>query len=382
MAEQRDYYEVLGVSRNASKDEIRKSYRRLAREYHPDINKDEGAEDRFKEINEAYEVLGDDEQRRIYDRFGHAGVRGQANGGGAGAQDPFGFGSSGSPFGDIFETFFGGGAGRGRGRRAPSRGADLETTLEIDFEEAVFGVDKDIEIQRLEECDDCGGSGGREGAEPTTCPDCNGTGETRRVQQTLLGQFMTASPCARCGGQGTIISDPCFTCQGTGRIRKNRTLVVSVPAGIDGDSTLRLSGQGEQMPNGVPGNLFVRIRVRPHEFFKRDGQNIHLDVPVNIAQSVLGAEVEVPTVDGPVMMTIPDGTQPGQQFRLRGKGVPDVRTGVRGDQIVTVRVMMPTELTSRQKELFQELAESLNEPDLRETHRRGFLDRIKDALGV
>jgi molecular chaperone DnaJ len=382
MAEQRDYYEVLGVNRTASRDEIRKSYRRLAREYHPDVNKDEGAEDRFKEINEAYEVLGDEERRQMYDRFGHAGVNGQYNGGGAGAQDPFGFGGGRSPFGDIFETFFGGGGGRGRGRRAPSRGADLETTLEIDFEEAVFGADKDIEIQRLEQCDDCGGSGARDGAEPTTCPDCNGTGETRRVQQTLLGQFMTASPCGRCGGQGTIISDPCFNCQATGRMRKNRTLVVSVPAGIDGESTLRLTGQGEQMPNGIPGNLFVRIRVRPHEFFKRDGQHIHLDVPVNIAQSILGAEIEVPTVDGPVMMSVPQGTQPGQQFRLRGKGVPDVRSGMRGDQIVTVRVVMPTELSGRQRELLEELAETLNEPDLRETHRRGFLDRIKDALGV
>jgi molecular chaperone DnaJ len=380
MAEQRDYYEVLGVSRTASKDEIRKSYRKLAREYHPDINKEEDAEERFKEINEAYEVLGDEERRRTYDRFGHAGVNGQYGGGG-GAQDPFGFGGGRSPFGDIFETFFGG-SSRGRGRRAPSRGADLETSLEIDFEEAVFGVDKEVEIQRLEECEDCGGSGARDGSEPTTCPDCNGAGETRRVQQTLLGQFMTASPCARCGGQGTIITDPCFSCQGTGRMRKNRKLEVSVPAGIDGESTLRLSGQGEQMPNGVPGNLYVRIRVRPHEFFKRDGQNILLDVPANIAQVVLGTEMEVPTVDGPVMMNVPAGTQPGQQFRLRSKGVPDVRSGLRGDQIVTMRVVMPTDLTSRQRELFQELAESLNEPDLRETHRRGFLDRIKDALGV
>ncbi|TVR69214.1 MAG: molecular chaperone DnaJ [Sphaerobacteraceae bacterium] len=380
MAKQRDYYEVLGVSRSASRDEIRKSYRRLAREFHPDINKADDAEDRFKEINEAYEVLGDDEQRQVYDRFGHAGVNGQSNGGGR-AQDPFGFGGGGSPFGDIFETFFGG-SSRGRGRRAPSRGADLETSMEIDFEEAVFGVDREIEIQRLEECDDCGGSGARDGSEPATCPECNGAGETRRVQQTLLGQFMTAAPCNRCSGQGTVISNPCFTCQGTGRMRKNRSLVVSVPAGIDGESTLRLSGQGEQMPNGVPGNLFVRIRVRPHEFFKRDGQNILLDVPANIAQAILGTEIEVPTVDGTVMMDVPAGTQPGQQFRLRGKGVPDVRTGVRGDQIVTMRVVMPTELTSRQRELFEELAESLNEPDLRETHRRGFLDRIKDALGV
>jgi molecular chaperone DnaJ len=378
MAQKRDYYEVLGVDRSASKDEIRRAYRKLARQYHPDVNKEENSEERFKEINEAYEVLGDDKSRAAYDRFGHAGVSGGFDGGGAG--DPFGFAGR-SPFGDIFETFFGGGA-RTRGRRAPSRGADLETSIEIEFEEAVFGVEKEVVVDRLEECEDCGGAGGRDGAEPTTCPQCNGSGEMRRVQQTLLGQFMTSTPCNNCGGQGTVITDPCFTCQGTGRIRKKRTIVVSVPAGIDADSTLRLTGQGEQMPGGVPGNLFVRIYVRPHEFFTRRGQDIHLDVPVNIVQAALGGEVEIPTVDGEVILTVPAGTQPGQQFRLRAKGVPDVRTGLRGDQIVTVRVMTPTDLSSRQRELLQELGESLNEPDLRETHRKGFLDRIKDALGV
>jgi molecular chaperone DnaJ len=379
MAEKRDYYEVLGVSRAATKEDIRRAYRKLARAHHPDVNKDHDAEDRFKEINEAYEVLGDEKSRAAYDRFGHAGVNGGFEG--AGASDPFGFGGGRSPFGDIFETFFGG-ATRGRTRRAPSRGADLEASLDIEFEESVFGVDKEIQVNRLEECDDCSGSGARDGAQPTTCPSCNGSGEVRRVQQTLLGQFMTATTCSNCNGQGTVITNPCFTCQGTGRKRKQRTIVVSVPAGIDADSTLRLTGQGEQMPNGIPGNLYVRINVRPHEFFTREGQNVHLDVPTNIAQAALGAEVEVPTVDGPVMMTIPAGTQPGQQFRLRGKGVPDVRTGLRGDQIVTIRVMTPTELTSRQRELLEELGGSLNEPDLRETHRRGFLDRIKDALGV
>ena len=379
MAEKRDYYEVLGIDRSASKDEIRKAYRKLARQYHPDVNKNGDAEERFKEINEAYEILGDDKTRQAYDRFGHAGVSGNFDGGGS-AGDPFGFGGR-SPFGDIFETFFGGSA-RGRTRRAPSRGADLETSLEIEFEEAIFGAEKEVQVNRLEECDDCSGSGARDGAEPSTCPECNGSGELRRVQQTLLGQFMTATPCNNCGGTGTVITNPCFNCQGTGRMKKSRTIVVSVPAGIDSDSTLRLTGQGEQMPGGIPGNLYVRIHVRPHEFFTRQGQDVHLDVPANLVQATLGAELEVPTVDGPVMLTVPAGTQPGQQFRLRGKGVPDVRTGLRGDQIVTVRVMTPTDLTARQRELIEELGETLNEPDLRETHRRGFLDRIKDALGV
>jgi molecular chaperone DnaJ len=376
MEQKTDYYEVLGVARGASGDDIRRAYRRLARQYHPDINKEDGAEERFKEINEAYEVLSDDRTRRNYDRFGHAGVNVGFDGGPGG--DPF-FGGR-SPFGDIFETFFGGGTGRGR--RAPSRGADIETTVELSFEEAVFGTEKEITLNRLEPCDECGGTGGRDGAQPVTCQVCHGSGEVRRVQQTLLGQFMTATTCANCNGSGTVISDPCFGCQGTGRRRRERTIELSVPAGVDGDSTLRLTGQGEQMPGGIPGNLFVRIRVRPHEYFKRHGDDILLDVPTSIVQAALGAEIEIPTVDGPVEMKIPAGTQPGQQFRLRGKGVPNVRGGIRGDQIVTLRVMTPTELTAEQRELLERLGDTLGEPDLRETHRRGFIDRIKDALGV
>jgi molecular chaperone DnaJ len=378
MEQKRDYYEVLGVSKTASIDDIRRAYRRLARQYHPDVNKEDGAEDRFKEANEAYEVLSDETMRRNYDRFGHAGVNAGFDGGRAG--DPFGFGNR-SPFGDIFETFFGG-AGGGRSRRGPSRGADLETTVELSFEEAVFGVEREITIERLEACMDCGGTGGRDGAQPTTCTVCHGSGEVRRVQNTLLGQFMTATTCANCNGSGTVITDPCFGCQGTGRRRRERTIDLNVPAGVDGDSTLRLTGQGEQMPGGIPGNLFVRIRVRPHEYFKRDGNDILLDVPTTIVQAALGAEIEIPTVDGPVEMNVPAGTQPGQQFRLRGKGVPNVRTGLRGDQIVTVRVMTPTELTSEQRDLLRQLGETLGEPDLKEVHRRGFLDRIMDALGV
>ncbi|MBX5446279.1 molecular chaperone DnaJ [Sphaerobacter sp.] len=373
MTAKRDYYEVLGVSRDASAEEIRRAYRRLARKYHPDVNREEGAEERFKEINEAYEVLGDEERRAAYDRFGHAGVSGGFNMGG----DPFGF--SGSPFSDIFETFFGGGA---RTRRGPVRGADLETTVELTFEEAIFGTEKEVEITRLELCDDCRGTRMRGGKQPPVCPVCGGSGEVRRVQHTILGQFVTAMPCDNCGGEGRVISDPCPTCRGRGRVSKKRTIVVTIPAGVDSDSTLRLTGQGEHVPNGTPGNLYVRIRVQPHPYFVRQGKQIHLDLPLNMAQAALGAEVEVPTVDGPVELKIPPGTQPGQQFRLRGKGVPDVRGGARGDQIVTVRVVIPTEITPEQRELLKKLADTLTTPDLEDGNRRGFFGKIKDALGV
>lgn len=375
MSTKRDYYDVLGVSRTASDDEIRKAYRRLARQYHPDVNKDAGAEEQFKEINEAYEVLNSAEQRTAYDRFGHAGVGGFNGAGG----DPFGF--NGSPFSDLFETFFGQATGRTR-RTAAARGSDLEAVVDLTFEEAVFGVEKEIQITRLEVCEDCHGTRMRDGQTPPVCTVCGGSGEVRRVQHTILGQFVSAAPCENCGGEGHIITDPCPTCRGRGRVSKKRSITVTVPAGVDSDSSLRLSGQGEQLPGGVPGNLYVRIRVKNHEHFVRQGKQIHLDIPVNVAQATLGAELTVPTVDGDVVLTIPSGTQPGQQFRMRGKGVPDVRGGSRGDQIVTIRVVIPTSLNQSQEELFQELGESLHTPDLAEAKGRGLFGKIKDALGV
>lgn len=377
MTAKRDYYEVLGVGRTASNDEIRRAYRRLARQYHPDVNKDDNAEEHFKEINEAYEVLNDTDRRAAYDRFGHAGLGGFN--GGPGAGDPFGFGNS--PFTDIFETFFGGG-GAARGSRGPIRGADLETTVDLTFEEAIFGAEKEVEVNRLELCDDCHGARMKGGAEPPVCPVCSGTGEVRRVQNTILGQFVTATTCANCSGEGRVISDPCPTCRGRGRVSRRRTISVTTPAGVDSDSTLRLSGQGEQAPGGPSGNLYVRIRVKPHEFFVRHGKQIHLDLPINMTQAALGADVEVPTVDGDVMLKIPHGTQSGQQFRLRDRGVPDLRGGSRGDEIVTVRVMTPTDLTPEQRELLESLSTTLKAPSIHETARRGFFDKIKDALGV
>jgi len=373
----RDYYEVIGVSRSATTAEIRRAYRKLARQYHPDINKEAGAEEKFKEINEAYEVLNNEEQRAAYDRYGHAGVGG-FNGAGA-AGDPFGFGGR-SPFTDIFETFFGGSTTQTQ--RGTVRGADLETTVDLTFEEAIFGAEKEVEISRLEVCEECQGTRMRNGAEAPICTVCNGTGEVRRVQNTILGQFMTAQACNNCGGEGRIISDPCPTCRGRGRVSKRRKIAVSTPAGVDGESTLRLSGQGEQAPGGPAGNLYVRIRVKPHDFFVRHGKQIHLELPLNVAQAALGSEIEIPTVDGPIMFKIPQGTQSGQQFRLRDRGVPDLRGGSRGDQIVTARVMTPTDLNSEQRELLERLGQSLKAPDIRETSRRGFFDKIKDAFGV
>jgi molecular chaperone DnaJ len=371
MTEKRDYYEVLEINRNASTDEIRKAYRRLARQYHPDVNRDPAAEEQFKEVNEAYEILSDADRRAAYDRYGHAAF----SGGGGGS--PFDFGSS--PFGDIFDSFFGGFGRTSRGRTVP-RGGDVKVTVDLTFEESIFGVKREIQVNRFEPCDECQGTRMRGGAAPQTCLQCSGTGEVRRVQNTILGQVMTSSACDRCGGEGVVITDPCPTCRGRGRLSKTRTIEVTVPAGVDEQSTLRLTGQGEQITNGAPGNLFVSLRIKPHPVLKRSGKNIHFELPVNVAQAALGVEAEIPTVDGPVSFTVPPGTQPAQQFRLRQRGVPDLRGGARGDQIVTVQVVVPTELDGAERELFEQLAERLGDAHLDKD--RGFFSKVKDALGV
>jgi molecular chaperone DnaJ len=378
MAEKRDYYEVLEITRAASEADIKKAYRKLARKYHPDVNKDAGAEDKFKEVNEAYEVLSNADRRAAYDRFGHA-----AAGTGAGGGDPFGFGGAGSPFGDLFETFFGG-AASGAGRRAaPPRGADIQVSVTLTFEEAVFGSEKEVEVDRLETCDVCDGNRMKDGKTPPTCTTCGGSGEVRRVQQTILGQFMTSGPCPACQGEGVTITDPCDRCKGKGRVRNYRTLEVTIPAGIDDNATLRLTGQGEDAPgNGRAGDLYVKVRVQQHKYFERHGKAIHSRVGINVAQAALGDEIEIDTLDGPVVFRIPAGTQSGQQFRLRGKGVPDLRGGDRGDQLVTVQVIIPKKLTDEQEELFEKLSSSLGKEVTQQPKGRGFFDRVKDAIGV
>lgn len=374
MSVKRDYYEVLGVDRAADSQEIRRAYRKLARQFHPDVNKSSDAEEKFKEVTEAYEVLNDTDRRSAYDRFGHAAFQG----GGQSAGDPFGFGGQ-SPFGDIFESFFGG-FGRQQRQRTVPRGTDVRASLDLTFTEAVFGTEKKLTFNRFEPCDSCNGTKMKDGAEPSRCTQCNGSGEIRRVQQTILGQVVTAMPCDRCGGEGVLITDPCDVCNGRGRRANKVTVDVSVPAGVDDQSVLRLTGQGEQIRDGVPGNLLVSLRVEEHETLKRSGRNIHFDLPINVAQATLGVELEVPTVEGQVMMKIPAGTQSAQQFRLRGKGVPDVGGGTRGDQFVTVHVVVPHDLNSRQRELFEQLSDELGEAVM--PRERGFFSKVKDALGV
>lgn len=371
---QRDYYEVLGVGRTASNDELKQAFRRLARQYHPDVNKDQDAEERFKEINEAYAVLSDAEKRAAYDRFGHAGVRGAG-----GAQD---FTVDFSDFADIFGDLFGfGGFGRTsrRTRNAPRRGADLQYHLELSFEEAVFGVEKEIEINRDEVCDTCGGSGAEPGTSPSRCSNCNGSGEVRQVRQTLLGSMVQVSTCPTCNGQGETITTPCRTCQGRGLERKTRKKIITIPAGVDNGNQIRLAGEGQPGSNGGPnGNLYIAIQVKPHRYFRRRDNDILLDLDVNIAQATLGAEVDVPTVDGPSKLRIPSGTQPGKVLRLREKGVPHLRGKGRGDQLVVVNVEIPHRLTSEQRELFEQLAKSLGS-EVR-PQERSFLDWLKETL--
>lgn len=372
---QRDYYEVLGVPRNASPDELKAAFRRLARQYHPDVSSSPDAEERFKEINEAYAVLSDEQRRAAYDRFGHAGVRG-ANGMPDFSVD---FGD----FADIFGDLFGfGGFGRTsrRARNAPRRGVDLQYRLDLSFEEAVFGAEREIEINRDEICSTCGGSGAEPGTSPIRCPNCNGSGEVRRARQTILGSMVQVTTCPTCNGTGETINTPCHTCQGNGQERKIRRKIVSVPAGVDSGTQIRLAGEGQPGINGGPnGNLYIVIKVNDHKFFRRREYDILLDVNVNIAQATLGAEVEIPTVDGPAMLKIPAGTQPGKILRLRGKGIPKLRGNGRGDQLVVINIEVPTHLSSEQRKLFEQLATSLGSEV--SPQERGILDWLKETLG-
>lgn len=373
----RDYYEVLGVPREADENTIKSAYRKLARQYHPDVNKSEDAEERFKEINEAYEILSDGDKRAAYDRFGHAATQGGFGAGGS-AQ---GFGG----FGDIFEEFFGGFGGARSAQRGPARGNDLRYDLEITFEEAVFGVEKEIEVPRLESCPQCHGSGAEPGTSPIRCPQCNGTGEVRRAQQTILGQFVSVTTCPRCNGEREIVTTPCSQCRGQRRVRVTRKLVVSIPAGVDDGIRIRLAGEGEPGERGGPsGSLFVVLAVKPHRLFQRQETDILLELPVNIVQATLGAEIDVPTLEGPTKLSIPAGTQNGAVFKLRGKGVPILRSSRRGDQLVVAHVVVPEKLNDKQRKLLKELGESLGLESLGKDNRNLFeklLDAVGNALG-
>ena len=366
----RDYYEVLGVSKSASADEIKKAYRRLAMKHHPDRNKDDdGSEARFKEAKEAYEVLKDTDKRSAYDRFGHDGVRGAAGGAG-------GFGAEGFAdiFGDVFGDIFGGGGRRGGGPQV-FRGADLGYELKLDLEKAVAGDDVKIDVPTQVTCETCKGSGAKKGSEPVQCTTCGGVGQVRMQQ----GFFSIQQTCPACKGAGTTIADPCNDCHGRGRVRKTRTLAVKVPAGVDDGDRIRLSGEGEAGRNGgPPGDLYVEIRVKPHKLFERDGSNLSCEVPVSIAVATLGGEVELPTLDGNVALKVPPGTQSGKVFRLRGKGVRTVRDARLGDLFAQVAVETPINLTSEQKELLEKFDASLQSGGEKHSPRAGgWLDTVK-----
>ena len=383
MSDNKDLYEVLGVSRNASDDEIKKAYKKMVKQYHPDLNPDsKTAEEKMKEVNHAYDVLSDADKKARYDQFGDDGNNSGGYGGGAGGFGGFG----GGDFGDIFDMFFGGGGGGGRGRNqnAPRQGNDLRVDIRVSFEEAAKGVTKDIEISRTESCTDCGGTGAKAGTERKSCQNCGGSGKVRVNQQTPFGQFQTVKTCPKCGGKGTVVETPCPSCHGTGRLKKNRTIKVNVPPGVDTDSRLRMQNEGEGGTNGgPPGDLYIYITVAPHEFFRRNGDDILCNVPITMVQAALGAEIEVDTLDGKVKLTIPAGTQSGTSFRLRGRGFPKLRGYGKGDQHVRVSVQTPTNLSAEQKDLlkkFDEAGKSIKSTDEQKTANnkpKGFFNKKK-----
>ncbi|WP_294855335.1 molecular chaperone DnaJ [uncultured Oscillibacter sp.] len=376
MADQkRDYYEVLGVARDASEDAIKKAYRKLAKENHPDLNPgDKAAETRFKEVNEAYEVLSDADKKSRYDQFGHAGVDPNF-GGGYGGAGGFDF----NDLGDIFGSFFGGGFG-GQQRRAnpnaPQRGESIRQAVSVSFEEAAFGCDKSVTVERYDTCDTCKGNGCEPGTTPEICPDCHGSGTVQTRKQTPLGVFASTGPCPRCGGKGRIIHQPCKECYGTGMLRSRHTIEVKVPAGIDDGQTMSIRGQGHAGKNGGPsGDLLITITVKPHELFRREGNSVLCEAPVTFAQAVMGAELEIPTIDGKVKYTLPEGTQTGTTFRLRGKGIPLLNGRGRGDQYVTVYIETPKNLNKAQKEALVKFAESMG--DSNDEDRKKFFKKYK-----
>ncbi len=385
MAEKRDYYEVLGVDKNATPEELKKAYHKLARKYHPDLNKDNpDAAEKFKEANEAYQVLSDPQKRAAYDQYGQAAF--QNGGAGAGGGNPFGGfqgGFSGNPFGgegmdDIFNMFFGGAGGRSsRPDNGPKQGADLRMDMEITFEEAAFGTEKKVKLNREEECDECHGTGAAPGSRPETCPDCHGTGQIRVTQNSLFGQVVNVRTCPHCHGTGKIVTNPCRKCHGTGRMKAKKELTVKIPAGVDNGSRLRVSGEGEAgFRGGRPGDLYVYLYVKPHKFFERDGTTVLCEVPISIVQATLGDEIKVPTLYGQTTIKVKEGTQPNTVLRIKGKGIPSLRTGVKGDQMIKIKVVVPTRLSVAQKDALRKFAEASGSNINPE--EKSFFNKVKD----
>ncbi|MDB5070936.1 MAG: chaperone DnaJ [Candidatus Eremiobacteraeota bacterium] len=370
-----DYYNVLGVARDADENAIKRAYRQLARKYHPDVATDKvAAESHFKEINEAYEVLSDAQKRANYDRFGHAGVNGGVGEGGFG---PFGGGEG---FGDIFDMFFGGaraGGGAQQRRNGPARGSDLRYDVEISLEEAYHGTTREITFRHLASCTTCRGNGAAPGTLIVPCDRCSGTGIQRQVRQTPLGQFVTQTTCSKCAGDGQIVQTPCSTCRGRGRIEQEKTLQVRIPAGVDDGSRIRITGSGEAGIRGGPdGDLYVYLSVAPHAVFRRDGLDVLLDVPVSFPQAALGGEITVRSLEGDIPLVLTAGTQSGSQYRLRGRGMPSVRGTARGDELVTVHVVVPTKLSKREREILEEYAREGGD----QIEEKSFFDKVKDAF--
>lgn len=378
MADKRDYYEVLGLNKGASDDEIKKAYRKKAKQYHPDLNPDNAeAEAKFKEVNEAYEVLSDSQKKARYDQYGHAGVDPNFGAGGGGGYGGYGGGMD-FDFGDIFSSFFGGSGGRSN-PNAPRQGGDVAASVILSFEESAKGCKKQVEVTLVEGCPDCGGSGAKKGTSPKTCPQCGGSGQVRRQQRTPFGVMQTQAACDRCRGTGRIIETPCGTCNGSGRVTARRTVGVNIPAGIDDGQTIIIRGKGNAGQNGGPaGDLQVRVTVRPHPLFERRGNDILCDLPLTFVQAALGAEIQVPTLDGKEPFTIKDGTQPGDQLRLKGKGFPDVHGRRTGDLIFRVTIEVPRNLSHEQKEILRKFDGTTSDKNYQK--RGSFFKKLKDLF--
>ena len=372
----RDYYDILEISKNSSEEEIKKAFRKLALKYHPDRNKTSEAEAKFKEINEAYQILSDNEKRQLYDQYGHDAVSGTRSGKGFEGFENFG------GVGDIFDAFFGGGFGTSSNKQRVHQGSDLQTSIKIDFEESVFGTESEIQIQRIEKCSHCKGNKSEPGSDTPTCISCNGSGQVRRSQQSVFGQFVQVGNCGTCKGRGKIIKTPCTECSGNGRLRKKRKLSVSIPAGIETDTQIRLTNEGEaSIDQGPPGDLFVHVTVTPHEYFNRKKYDIHSIRNINISQAASGDKIRVQTLEGEIELTIPKGTQNGRNFRLKGKGIVHLNSNKRGDHIVSIVVRTPDNLTSSQENILKELSNTLEDPDNElNNDAKSWFSKIKDSI--